>query len=96
MLQVGMSQVRFTIKPFYFSINLILSAATTGTGIYSASNRNEYQDTFFGVKGRRTARKADNLSAICDCQENVGSLDVSQPCGLARPVTGIARTITHF
>jgi hypothetical protein len=42
-----------------------------------------------GGKGR-LARKADNLTAICELSIKCGSLDVSQPYGLPRPVTGIA------
>jgi hypothetical protein len=36
-----------------------------GPGIDSDSNRNEYQEFFLGVKGCRSARNADNLTAIC-------------------------------
>jgi hypothetical protein len=46
-----------------FSINLILPAHY-GPWVDSASNRNEYQESFWGDKGRR-AHKADNLTAIC-------------------------------
>jgi hypothetical protein len=44
-----------------------------------------------GVKGQ-PARKADNLTAICEpiVKRKCGSLDVSQPNGSARPVRGIA------
>jgi hypothetical protein len=48
----------------YFLIDLILPAALW-PGIYSAPNRNEYQE-FSLVKGRRLACKGDNLTAICE------------------------------
>jgi hypothetical protein len=47
----------------FFPIYLILPA-TIGPGVYSASNRNGYQDSSRD-KGR-PARKADNLTFICE------------------------------
>jgi hypothetical protein len=43
-----------------------------------------------GGKGR-SARKADNLTAICEpiVYRKFVSLDVSQPCGASRPLTGL-------
>jgi hypothetical protein len=42
MLQAGSSRVRVPFSSFFSSIYLILPAAL-GLGVYSASNRNEYQ-----------------------------------------------------
>jgi hypothetical protein len=49
-----------------FSIYLILPAAL-GPGVYSTSNRNEYQEQkkFLWSKAG-PARKADNFTAICE------------------------------
>jgi hypothetical protein len=39
--------------------------SSNSPGIDSASNRNEYQESFWRGKGR-PARKADKLTAICE------------------------------
>jgi hypothetical protein len=52
-------------------------------GVGSASNRNEYQESSWGVKDDRSARKAD-LTAICEpiFLENVGTSTSHNPMGL--------------
>jgi hypothetical protein len=52
---------------FFFLIYLILPAAL-GPGVYSASNRNEYQKHKNNVSGElvRRVRRADKLTAICE------------------------------
>jgi type II secretory pathway pseudopilin PulG len=69
----------------FFSIYLILLAAL-GPGVYSASNRNEYQKQKNNVFVRWSAAsmyRADNLTAICDpILDSVGSLTSHNPIGL--------------
>jgi hypothetical protein len=64
MLQAGRSWVRFPMRLLEFSIDLNLSAALWALGstqpLTEMSTRN-----LFGGEGR-PARKADNLTAICE------------------------------
>jgi hypothetical protein len=61
MLQAGRSRARFPMRSLDFSIDL---KSHYGPGVESASNRNEYQESFWG-KGR-PARGDDNLTAISE------------------------------
>jgi hypothetical protein len=65
MLSAGRSRVQFRMRSLGLSINLILPAALWAW-FDSASNRNEYQESFFLGCKRRQVYKADNLTAICE------------------------------
>jgi hypothetical protein len=69
-----------------FFIDLILWHY--GYGVDSASNRNEYQECFLGVKAAGT--KGDNLATfMCRLSWNLGASTSWNPQGLSRPVMGL-------
>jgi hypothetical protein len=72
----------------------IILPAALGAGVYSASNRNEYQKhkkiMILGSKVRRV-RRADNLTTICEpIVYQCGIFNISQPCRPPSPVTATA------
>jgi hypothetical protein len=71
-----------TMLHFFFSIYLIFPAAL-GPGVGSASNRNEYQESSWGVEGGRRVRLTALPPSVSRLSgENVGVSTSHNPMGL--------------
>jgi hypothetical protein len=87
-LQVGRSQVRFSMVSLEFFIDIILRPYY-GPGVDLASYRNQYQEYFLGVKGGRCVWLTTLPPSCADCLVNLGASYCWNPQGLSRPVMGL-------
>ena len=89
MLQIGSLLVRFQLVPLEFFIDIKSFQSHNGSGVDSASNRNEYQEHLLGGKGGRCVRLT-TLPPSCAVVMKSGNLNFLEPYGPLHVYNGTA------